>query len=59
MNICKIVYVRHAGESGWRWRSLDEPGKAQTSAKTYALYYECVLAARAKGFHPSPALKCA
>lgn len=58
MQTCKIVYVRQSGNSGWRWHSLATDGKARASDRTYALYYECVVAARAKGLTPSPALKC-
>ena len=58
MQICKIVYVKQDGETGWRWKSLAQAGKPRVSDETYALFYECVVAARAKGFQPSPPLAC-
>lgn len=58
MQICKIVYVKETGKSGWRWQSLEMDGRRLSSEQTYALYYECVVAARTNGFTPSPALKC-
>ena len=58
MDICKIVYLKQSGEAGWRWHAIDADGKRAASAHSYALYYECVVAARASGFTPSPALKC-
>jgi hypothetical protein len=58
MQTCKIVYVKQAGNTGWRWQSLATSGKSKSSERTYALYYECVTAARAHGLTPSPALKC-
>ena len=58
MQTCKIVYVKQARDSGWQWRSVAADGKARSPERTYALYYECVSAARARGLTPSPALKC-
>jgi hypothetical protein len=50
MRRCEIIYVHKA--KGWRWRALaagsvQEP---ETSAETFPLFYECVLAARAMGY---------
>jgi len=58
MDTCKIVYVKQSGQAGWRWQALSRSGSARVSEQTYPLYYECVLAARAKGLAPFPALKC-
>jgi len=58
MQICKIVYVKEADKSGWRWQSVSMDGRQRASDQTYPLYYECVVAARTSGFTPSPALKC-
>jgi len=55
MPLCEIIYIKSA--KGWQWRSLSEPGKLkQTSGKTYPLFYECVTAARSKGYNPN--VKC-
>lgn len=58
MHTCKIVYVKQPGETGWRWHGTAADGTRSTSAQSYALFYECVVAARASGFTPFPALKC-
>lgn len=58
MDNCKIVYVKQSGQAGWRWQALSGSVPERASQQTYPLYYECVLAARAKGFVPFPALKC-
>lgn len=54
---CEIVYVKKA--NGWKWRSLPESGaaKAQMSDETFPLFYDCVSAARARGYNP-PVMKC-
>jgi hypothetical protein len=59
MPTCKIVYVKQSGEIGWRWHGVTADGTRRTSTESYPLFYECVLAARASGFTPHPALKCA
>ena len=55
MSICEIIYVK--SEKGWKWRTRtsSERGEAkpQTSEETFQLYYECVSAARAKGYQPN------
>jgi len=58
MQTCKIVYVKDRAQTGWRWQSVATDGRLRSSDRTYALYYECVVAARANGLTPSPALKC-
>lgn len=55
MQDCEIIYVKAA--KGWKWRALTESGSPQSCEETFQLYYECVLAARAKGFVP-PQIKC-
>jgi len=55
MPFCKIVYVT---QRGWRWQAVPLYGAPQASEKTYELFYECVLAARASGYAPMPELKC-
>lgn len=58
MPFCKIVYVKKRGEAGWRWQGVTTRGAPQSSERTYPLFYECVLAARASGYAPTPELKC-
>lgn len=58
MPFCKIVYVKHRGQSGWRWQGVTLQGDPKASDKTYPLFYECVMAARANGYAPTPELKC-
>jgi hypothetical protein len=56
MHRCEIVYVVDA--KGWKWRALGDhqTRKPVRSEETFQLYYECVLAARAKGYDPE--IKC-
>jgi hypothetical protein len=58
MHTCKIIYVKQSGAIGWRWQGQAADGTQRRSAVSYPLFYECVLAARASGFTPFPALKC-
>ena len=58
MPYCKIVYVKHRGQGGWRWQGVTPRGLPHASDRTYPLFYECVMAARASGFAPTPELKC-
>jgi hypothetical protein len=53
---CEIIYVKEA--KGWKWRRLTERGtaKAPASDETFQLFYDCVSAARAHGYHPP--VKC-
>ena len=57
---CEIIYVKQA--KGWKWRSQSEPGaepgahQTQTSEETFELFYDCVTAARARGYNPP--VKC-
>ena len=52
MRRCEIIYFKDV--RGWKWRTLaDETGvKPETSDESFPLFYECVLAARAKGLRP-------
>lgn len=56
MRVCEIIYVKSA--KGWQWRSLSEHERArrQASRDTFPLFYDCVTAARAKGYTPN--IKC-
>ncbi len=49
--LCEIIYVESA--KGWKWRALREDEKqvqAKPCDETYDLFYDCVTAARARGF---------
>ena len=50
MRQCEIIYVQDP--KGWKWRAISAKNspKRETSAETFQLFYECVLAARAKGY---------
>ena len=48
---CEIFYAAHE-QAGWKWRHIHEDGRVKESKETYALYYECVCAARASGYEP-------
>ncbi|HLS85687.1 MAG TPA: hypothetical protein VK043_05265 [Burkholderiales bacterium] len=56
MRECEIIYVKKDGTVGWKWRLVDEQGKARASEETYELFYDCVTAAREKGLQPN--VKC-
>jgi hypothetical protein len=49
---CKIVYVG----TGWKWRAASSAGGTLSSERSYGLFYDCVLAARAKGYTPAGVL---
>jgi hypothetical protein len=55
---CKIVYVRRSQASGWAWQPVSPEVEAKPSVDLYALFYECVVAARACGYTPATPLKC-
>ena len=49
---CQIVPIKHKSSFRWKWRYVSEDGVVAESQDTYALYYECVCAARASGYQP-------
>jgi hypothetical protein len=57
MPTCKILHVKHKDSFRWKWRVVAADGDVKESAQSYALFYECVVAARANGY--DPALACA
>jgi hypothetical protein len=59
MRQCEIFHVRAGRRSGWKWRPLGSDGAGGACAEVYELFYECVTAARASGYAPVPALRCA
>ena len=58
MRSCEIIYVSVKDAKGWKWRALGGESKPQqeTSTETFDLFYDCVSAARAKGYLPN--VKC-
>lgn len=54
---CEIVYVKRGKASGWQWRPTGSGARPGANAETYALFYECVQAARVSGYSPAN-LKC-
>ena len=57
MQTCKIHPVTHKDSFRWKWRSVTPQGGVEESERSYALYYECVVAAREHGFQLE--LRCA
>lgn len=55
---CNIVYVTKSQGSGWTWQAAAPQAKANASAQLYGLFYDCVLAARERGYTPATPLKC-
>jgi hypothetical protein len=53
---CEIIYVKEKKAAGWKWRLIEANGRAKASEETYALFYECISAARARGLKPN--VKC-
>lgn len=59
MRICKILHVKHKDSFRWKWCPVAEDGNVRESPDSYALFYECVVAARENGYEPMIKLKCA
>lgn len=53
---CQIVYVAGKAGGGWKWRAVSSEGATRSSDKSYELFYECVVAARASGYSPAGVL---
>ena len=53
MQVCEIIYSIQA--KGWKWRLLAERQRQRPveSEEAFPLFYECVTAARAKGYQPN------
>lgn len=54
--VCEIIYSKD--HKGWKWRELGDDGRPaeRSSEKTFELFYDCVAAARARGYAPN--VKC-
>ena len=51
MKACEIFHVPHKKSFRWKWRHTAADGRTVAESKeSYALYYECVAAAREAGY---------
>lgn len=54
----EIFHVPHDTSFRWKWRHLSEDGSVrEESQESYELFYECVCAARQRGYQPD--IRCA
>lgn len=53
---CQIIYVRERQGGGWKWRVVSSSGPVETSERAFDLFYECVVAARERGYEPAGVL---
>ena len=54
MKACEIFHIAHKKSFRWKWRHVPAEGRAIESKESYALYFECVTAAREAGYEPRP-----
>jgi len=54
MKACEIFHVPEKKGFRWKWRAILDNGQNVESQESYALYYECIAAARAAGYQPRP-----
>ena len=54
MKYCEIYPVTRKEKNAfrWKWRHTNADGRSVESKESYALYYECMVAARAAGYEP-------
>ena len=52
MKCCEIFHVPYRKSFRWKWRQTGADGRAVESKESYALYYECISAAREAGYEP-------
>ena len=53
MKACEIFHVPQKKGYRWKWRHTTADGRTLVeSAESYALYYECLMAARDAGYEP-------
>jgi hypothetical protein len=50
---CEIFDMRRRGKLRWKWRHTAADGAVACSDEEYELFYECLSAARKKGFTPT------
>jgi len=52
MKSCEIFHIPYKKSFRWKWRHTGADGRMVESKESYALYFECVSAAREAGFEP-------
>ena len=52
MPVCQILRIRQDDTDRWKWRYRAPDGEVTESAEMFAFHYECVAAARMKGYQP-------
>lgn len=53
MPLCEIIFVRHETGNGWKWCPISAGQDRLPCKETFALFYDCVTAARAQGYNPN------
>ena len=56
MPVCEIVHITRKRALRWKWRHVDAEGRVKESKEDYPLFYDCVIAARERGYQPK--IKC-
>ena len=49
---CDIIHITRKRALRWKWRHVDAQGRVKESKEDFALYYDCVAAAREHGYQP-------
>jgi hypothetical protein len=49
---CEIYPVDYQNTFRWKWRHVAADGSVEESREAFALYYECLVAARTRGYEP-------
>jgi hypothetical protein len=52
MEICDIIAIKDEDSFRWKWRYVGADGEVDESKESYPLFYECLSAARDKGYQP-------
>ena len=52
MKACEIFHVPQKKGFRWKWRHTADGRTVAESKESYALYYECIAAAREAGYEP-------
>jgi hypothetical protein len=50
MEICEIIAIKDKDSFRWKWRRVGPDGDVEESERSYPLFYECLSAAREKGY---------
>ena len=53
MKTCEIYSVPHQNSWRWKWRPLEKGAAAVDCDGEYQFYYDCLVAARARGYEPA------